>query len=348
MKKWCLLLWMSIVSMPSAAIVNQLIASVGHIAITSYDIQQMREFQFKIAQKRPSAAEALELLITMSALLVLSEENTEYYMDEVELRKTINTMTNDPADPNSKQRKKIYEDHSEIYRMTMRADKAKRSMMFGDVKIKDKINRPISPKEAQQFYKKHKNQFKDSPFPKFDVIIFAVESSPRWTLAELSEVEEKMQNLAKDLDTSSDFNAMRKKYSSLKFTSYSGRTGLFTPDILIMQKKVPDEILGIALQPSLNLGPVNIPIKKNIGIYIPQPIPFRSTGVSTYLTMKIMNVVQPSQLNFEEALPKIEEAIKYQRGEKAVQETIKERIAAGQITLTPVGKSYTTVFRKFK
>ena len=157
-----------------------------------------------------------------------------------------------------------------------------------------------------------------------------------------------MQELAKDLDDSNNFNNLKKKYSSLRFTSFSGHTGLFTPDILILQKKIPDEILGIALQPSLNLGGAPIPITKNKGIFIPQPIPFRSTGVSTYLTIKILDVIQPSQLEFDAALPKVEEMIKFERAEKAIEKSIKKRIIFLEITLTPSDNTYQNVFNKFK
>ncbi|MGL5956141.1 MAG: hypothetical protein ACRC0X_05995 [Brevinema sp.] len=331
-----------------AAVINQIIVSVGDIAITSYDIQQMRDFEEKISQKRPTANDALEKLISMAALLVVAESYPEYYMDETELRKNINAMTNNPSDPNSEQRKKLYEDHSEVYRMTLRSDKVKRGMMFNDLKVKETINKPIPLRESQNFYNQNKALFKDSPFPKFDLIIFAVESSPKWTLSELSTIEEQMQKLANDLNTSSDYNALRRKYSSLKFTSFSGRTGLFTPDILILQKKIPDEVLGISLEPVLNLGPVSIPMKRNTGIFIPQPIPFRSTGISTYLTLKIIDIIEPTQLTFDEALPQIEEAIKFQRGEVAVQESIKKRMIDGQITLTPSSNAYNTVLRKFQ
>ena len=331
-----------------AAVVNQIIVSVGSIAITSFDIARMRDFEAIIAQKRPTSNEALEKLITLSSLLVIAENNSDYYMDEVELRKQIGTMTNNPSDPNSPQRKKLYEDYSDLYRMLIRSDKVKKGLMFGDVHVKAEINKPIPIGESKSFYNKNKAQFKDSPFPKFNLIIFAVAASDKWTLTELSEVETKMQALAKDLDTSNNFNALKKKYSSLRFTAFSGATGLFTPDILILQKKIPDEILGIALQPSLNLGGAPIPIVKNKGIFIPQPIPFRSTGVSTYLTMKILDVVQPQQLSLDIALPRVEEMIKYERAEKAIDKSIKKRIAEGEITLTPSDNSYKNVFNKFK
>lgn len=331
-----------------SAVVNQVIVSVGDIAITSFDIQKMRDFDAVISQKKPSAKEALEKLISMASLLVIAEDYPEYYMDEAELRKAINNITNVSSDPTSGQRKKLYEEYSSLYRMTLRAEKVKGRLMYSDIKIKNVVTQPIPLKESQSFYNKNKNQFKDSPFPKFDLIIFAVESSPRWSLDELSKVEEKMAQLALDLDTSDDFKALKKKYSSLSFTQYSGRTDLFAPDVLILQKKIPDEILGIALQPSISFGPTTIPIKKNKGIYIPQPIPFRSTGKSTYLTMKIKNVVQPSQLTFDEALPRVEEIIKYQRAAKAIEKTIKERISEGQITLTPIDNTYNSVFKKFQ
>ncbi len=349
MKKIFLLISIfALVTLPSATVVNQLVASVGSIAITSYDVQQMRDFEAEIMNKRPTANEALEKLISMSALLVIAENYSEYYMDEAELRKNINSLTNNPSDPTSEQRKIVYEKYSEMYRMAIRSDKVKRGMMYSDIRVKESINKPIPDREARDFYNKNKEMFMDSPYPKFDLMIFAVESNPKWTLSELGAVEDSMQELAKDLDSSSDYNALRRKYSSLRFTAYSGRTGLFAPDVLILQKKIPDEVLGISLQPSLNLGMVNIPIKKNTGIFIPQPIPFRSTGNPTYLTMKIMDIVQPSQLSFDEARPKIEEGIKYQRAESAIEDSIKRRIAEGEITLTPVGNNYKNVFNKFK
>ncbi len=349
MKKHFLFIFIFVLaSVSSANVVNQLIVSVGNIAITSFDIQQMRDFEAAIMNKRPSANEALEKLISMSALLIVAENYSEYYMDEAELRKNINNLTNNSSDPNSKQRKEIYEKYSEMYRMAIRSDKVKRGMMYSDIRVKETINKPISPTEARTFYNQNKSMFMDSPFPKFDVIVFAVESNPRWSLSELSTVEENMQLLAKDLDNSSDFNALRRKYPSLKFTSYSGRTGLFAPDILILQKKIPDEVLGIASQTSLNLGMTTINISKNKGIFIPQPIPFRSTGKPTYLTMKIMEIIQPSQLSLEEAMPRVEEGIKYQRAEKAIEDSIKRRISEGEITLTPSGNSYSSVLNKFK
>ena len=331
-----------------AAVMNQIVVSVGSIAITSVDITRMREFDAIISQQRPTANQALEKLITLSSLLVIAENNSEYYMDEVELRKQINTMTNNPSDPTSAQRKKLYDNYSDLYRMLIRSDKIKRQLMFGDVHIKAEINKPIALSESKAFYNNNKAVFKDSQFPKFNLIIFAVESSDKWSLSELSTVETKMQELAKDLDDSNNFNNLKKKYSSLRFTSFSGHTGLFTPDILILQKKIPDEILGIALQPSLNLGGAPIPITKNKGIFIPQPIPFRSTGVSTYLTIKILDVIQPSQLEFDAALPKVEEMIKFERAEKAIEKSIKKRITEGQITLTPSDNTYQNVFNKFK
>lgn len=329
------------------AVINQIIASVGNIAITSFDIQQMRSFEEKISQKRPSSSEALTKLINMTSLLIIAEDSPEYYMDESELRKTINSMTNNPSDPNNEQRKQLYNTYSSLYRMMIRSDKVKRSLMFNNVNIKAEVNQPINVQESRNFYNKNKQQFKDSPFPKFDLTIFAVEASPRWSLSELTEVEEQMAQLAKALDTSNDFDALKKQFSSLRFTPYSGNTGLFTPDILILQKKIPDEILGIAMQNTLNLGTINIPIQKNKGIFIPQPIPFRNTGKSTYLTMKIIDLVQPKQLTFEQALLKVEELIRYQRAEKAVSKLIKERIEAGQITLTATDNSYRSVFREF-
>ncbi len=349
MKKIFLLVSIFIIAtLTPATVVNQIIVSVGSIAITSFDIQQMRDFEAEIMGKRPSTDEALEKLISMSSLLIIAENYPEYYMDEAELRKTINSLTNNPSDPTSEQRKAVYEKYSEMYRMAIRSDKVKRGMMYTDIRVKETVNKPIPDSESRAFYNKNKSQFMDSPFPKFDLMIFAVESNPKWTLTELGTVEEQMQALAEDLNTSSDYNALRRKYSSLRFTSYSGRTGLFAPDVLILQKKIPDEILGISLESSLRLGATTIPIKRNTGIFIPQPIPFRSTGQPTYLSMKIMNIIQPTQLSFEEALPRIEEGIKYQRAEKAIEDSIKRRISEGEITLTPTSNSYNSVFRKFR
>ena len=330
-----------------AAVVNKVVVSVGRMAITTYDIDRMRAFESEISPKKPSTTEALRKLINMSSLLVIAEDSPEYYMDEAELRKHINAMTNNPSDPNVEQRKALYEKYSDLYRMVIRSDKVKRGLSMTDPQVKVTVGQPISEKESFAFYKKNKKQFVDSPFPKFNLIIFAIESSPRWSLSELSEVEGKMAQLAVDLDTSSDYNALRKKYSSLRFTSYSGATGLFAPDVLILQKKIPDEILGIALEKNLNLGATSIPIKKNKGIFIPQPIPFRNTGKPTYLTMKILDVVQPIQLSYEEALVYIEERIRSDKAAKAVDDLIKQRIKDGQITLTPAEGSHDALFKEF-
>ncbi|MGL4676733.1 MAG: hypothetical protein ACRCWI_03595 [Brevinema sp.] len=349
MKKFILtILVFGIFTITPAAIINQVIVSVGDIAITSYDIQQMQDFEGKLVPTRPTANEALEKLISMAALLVVAESSSEYYMSEAELRNNIAATTNNPSDPSSEQRKKLYEDHSEIYRMTLRADKVKRGMIFTDLNVKSEINTPISLQESQKFYNQNRALFKDAPYPKFDLIVFAVEISPKWSLSELTTVEEQMQQLANDLNTSSDYNKLRRKYSSLKFTSFSGRTGLFDPEILMTQKKIPNEVLGISHQPVLDLGPIKIPMKKNTGIFIPQPIPFQSTGISTYLTLKIIEIIEPTQLSFDESLPKIEEMIKFQRGEAAVQKSIKKRITDGQITLTPSSNAYNNVLKKFR
>ncbi len=347
MKKLILLLF-AITATASAATVNQIVASVGKIAITSYDVQQLRDFDQKVTGKRPSANDALERLISMAALLSLSENNPDYYMDEIELRKTINSITNNPTDPTTEQRKKIYEEHSEIYRMAIRADKVKRGMMYLDLQVKQKLGDSIPAKESRDFYNKNKAAFKDSPFPKFDLIIFAVESDPKWSLSELADVETQMEEIAKCLDKSSDFNAIRRKFPKLRLTRYSGKTGLFGPDVLILQKRIPEEVLGISLEKSIQLGPVSIPIIKNKGIYIPSPIPLQSTGAPTYLTLKILRIDEPKQLTYEEALPQIEEILRMQKAEVAINDAIKERIKSGQITLNSLSKGYDSVFRKFK
>lgn len=347
MKKYILLLilfFFPIIS--SAAVINKVVASVGSIAITSYDIQKLREFDAIATGKKPSSQEALTKLITMSSLLVLSESYPEYYMDEAELRKQINNITNN-SDPTSKQRAELYNKYSSLYRMVLRSDKVKRGLMYGNAKIKADVAQPIPARESKNFYNKNKKQFKDSPFPKLDLIIFAVESSSKWGLSTLELVEKQMAEIAMDLDSSSDFKALKRQHPKLKFTSFSGRTGLFTPDILILQKKIPDEIIGIALQNVLNLGTTTIIVKKNTGIYIPQPIPFRSTGVPTYVTLKILDIIQPKQLSFAEALPRIEEILRYQRAEKAIDNMIREQIEEGQLTLTPVDNRYRSVFRNF-
>ncbi len=167
-------------------------------------------------------------------------------------------------------------------------------------------------------------------------------------MSELSDVETQMGEIAKELDKSSDYNAIRRKFPKLRFTSYSGNTGLFGPDVLILQKKIPEEILGISLEKTLQLGPTSIPIQRNKGIYIPIPIPMRASGISTYVTMKILKIEEPTQLSYTEALPKIEEAIKFQKAEAAINDSIKDRIKAGQITLTSQGKGYDSVFKKFR
>lgn len=326
----------------------QTVATVGDIAITSYDIQQMRDFQQITTGKRPSANAALEQLIMMSSLLVLAENSPEYYMDEIEFRKTINNLTNNPSQPGAKQRADLYNKFPDIYGMNVKTDKVKRGMIFGDAHIKAAINTPITDKEKMNFYKQYKAELKDSPFPKMDLIIFAVEASSKLSLSQLSDIETQMANLATDLNTSSDFNAMRRKYSSLKFTKYSGRTGLFTPDILVQQKQIPEEILGLALQKSIPLGGEVIKIQPNKGIYIPQPIPLQSTGQATYLTFKILEIIAPRTLTYEEAVPKIEEAIRMQRAEVAIENYIRKQIQAGQITLTPTGNEYKSILQKFK
>jgi len=347
MKKYLLLI-LFFPNIISATIVNKVVASIGSIAITTYDIQMLRDFDAIATGERSTPNESLTKLITMSSLLVLSESSPEYYMDESELRKQINNITNNPSDPVSKQREELYKKFSSIYRMVLRSDKVKRGLMYSNIEIKNHISQPIPINESQSFYHKNKKQFKDSPFPKIDLIIFAVESSSKWGLSELESIEKQMAELAIDLDTSSDYRALKRKYSKLRFASYSGRTGLYTPDILILQKKVPDEIIGVSLQKVLNLGIHTITIQENKGIYIPQPIPFRSTGVPTYVTLKIMNIIQPKQLSFEASLPRIEEILRYQRAEKAIDKMIREQIKEGQLTLTPVDNKYQRVFRSFQ
>ncbi|MGL4367448.1 MAG: hypothetical protein ACRCTQ_04115 [Brevinemataceae bacterium] len=329
-------------------VVNEVIASVGDIAITSYDIQRMRDFDSVITGKKTSSEEALHKLITMSSLLIISEQKPEYYMDEAELRRLVKNITNNSTDPAQEQKIELYNKYPDLYRLLLRTDKVKRGLMYGDPFIKQETSAPIPPKEAEDFYRKNKSLFKDSPFPKLDLIIFAVESSPKWKLSELENVENKMQELARDLDASNNFNTLKRKYNSLRFTSYSGATGLFTPDILILQKKIPEEIIGVALQKSINLGVSVINIRKNKGIYIPQPIPFKSTGTPTYLTFKILNIVQPQQLTFEESGPRIEEILRYQRAEKLIDELIRKRISEGMITLMQNTSSYKSVFNQFK
>lgn len=327
---------------------NKIVVSVGNIALTSYDIDQMKKFDSIISGQKVSSSEALTKLINMSALILIAMNQPEYYMDESELRKNINSITNNAADPTAKQRQEIYEQYPYIYRMFLRSDKVKKGLMAGNLQIRNEMNKPIPKNEVQKFYNENKNNLKDSPYPKLELVVFGTEVSPQADLAELENIELVMQQVAEKLNTTSDPSIIKKEFGKkVKFTSYSGRTKLLTPDILILQQKIPDEVIGIALRDSIPLGRTTLEIKKNKGIYIPQPIPIRSTQKSTYISLKILDIQEPKQLSFNEAKGKIEEILRYRKGEEAIEQIIKQRISEGQITLTPIDESYRKVFNTF-
>ncbi|MGL4561797.1 MAG: hypothetical protein ACRCV0_05880 [Brevinema sp.] len=327
---------------------NQIIVSVGDIAITSFDLKQMQGFDESISRQKISPENALKKLINTASLLVIADQYPEYYMDETELRKNINTLTNNSSDPSAKARRNVFIKYESIYRMFLRADKVRKGLIAGNIQIRNIMNQPIPPKEIKAFYNKNKAQLTDSPYPKLDLLLFAVETTPRLSLSDLEEIEKNLQSLANKLNSSSNEEQIRKEFGKkLKFTSYSGRTQLLTPDILILQKKIPDEVIGIALRDEIPLGPKTITITKNKGIYIPQPIPMQSTGKPTYIVLKILDIQEPQQLSLKDAEQKIEEIIRFQRGDQAIDDMIKTRIAEGQITLTPIDNQYNKIFKIF-
>ncbi|MGL5720854.1 MAG: hypothetical protein ACRCY4_00415 [Brevinema sp.] len=327
----------------------QTILTVGNIPITTYDVEEMRQFlEATSGGRKSTTAESLEALLYQSSLVVIGADNPAYNMSESEFRRTLSYITNSSSQEGADQRREIYEKFPEIFRLAIRSDKTKRALMYGEPRIREVINVPTSEKEKRDFYNKNKKDMKDSPFPKLNVLVFATEVTDRFSLSQLNELEEDMQKLAQDLNTSSDYNALRRKYNKIRFTRYSGETGLFTPDILVLQKGLPEEIIGVALQKTLNLGVTNIPIVKNRGIYIPIPIPLRTTKRSIYLTFKVLDVVEPKELSYDEAAPRIDEILRSQRGEEAVRKLVAQRVRDGQVTLTLAEPgSYKPVIDKF-
>ncbi|MGL5722400.1 MAG: hypothetical protein ACRCY4_08375 [Brevinema sp.] len=327
----------------------QTILSVGNIPITTYDIDEMKQFlEATSGGRKSTTTEALEALLYQSSLVVIGADNPAYNMTESEFRRTLSYITNSSSQEGADQRREIYEKFPEIFRLAIRSDKTKRALMYGDPKVREVVNVPTSEKEKQDFYNKNKKDMKDSPFPKVNILVFATEISDRLTLSQLSELEEDMQKLGQDLNTSSDYNALRRKYNKIRFTRYSGETGLFTPDILILQKGLPEEVVGVALQKSLNLGITNIVVAKNRGIYIPIPVPLRTTKRSIYLSFKVLDIVEPKNLSYEEAAPRIDEILRTQRGEEAVRKLVAQRVRDGQVTLTLAEPGvYKSVIDKF-
>ncbi|MGL4393798.1 MAG: hypothetical protein ACRCS8_01025 [Brevinema sp.] len=326
---------------------NKIVTIVGDIAITTYDIDQMRGFEKLTTGSSMTSSAALTRLINMASLLTLAQSYPDYAMSEVELRKSINTLTN-TSDGSAKQRIEVLNKYESIYRMYLRADKVKKNLIGGNLQIRTAMNENLSENQMKAFYNQNKANFKDSPYPKLDLIVFGVEISPKWTLSDLENVESELARLAKTLDSSNNVSRIRRDFGkSLRFTAYSGRTELLSPEVLILQKKLPEEVIGIALRDEIPLGPNPIKIQRNKGIYIPQPIPMQSTGKPTYIVLKVLNIEQPQQLSFEDAKPRIEEILRYQKGEAAIDQMIKDRINQGQITLTPIDSSFNKVFRTF-
>ena len=313
----------------------QTILTVGNIPITTYDIDEMKQFLEATSGGRKSTpADALEALLYQNSLVVIGVDNPAYNMTESEFRRTLAYITNSSSQEGADQRREIYEKFPEMFRLALRSDKTKRALMYGDTKVREIVNVPTSEKEKQDFYNKNKKDMKDSPFPKVNVLVFATEISDRLSLSQLSELEEDMKKLSQDLNTSSDFNALRRKYNKIRFTKYSGETGLFTPDILVLQKGLPEEIIGVALQKNLNLGATNIAIVKNKGVFIPIPVPLRTAKKSIYLSLKVLDIVDPKELSYEEAAPRIDEILRAQRGEEAVRKLVAQRVREGQVTIT--------------
>ncbi|MGL4388519.1 MAG: hypothetical protein ACRCTJ_03905, partial [Brevinema sp.] len=204
---------------------NKIIAIIGDTALTSFDINQMKGFELAISGNKISSEEALTKLINNASLLTFADNYPDYYMSEAELRKSINTLTNNPADPGAQERKNVLMKYENIYRLFLRADKVKKGLIGGNIHIRAEMNHPIPPNEIKDFYTKNKERFTDSPYPKLDLIIFAVETSPKWTLSDLEHTEDQLNKLSARLDSSSDTEKIRKEFSkTLKFTSYSGRT----------------------------------------------------------------------------------------------------------------------------
>lgn len=311
--------------------------TVGDIPVTSYDVEQMRAFMEATGTPKPKAEDALETLMDNAALLTIAQGSADLAMNENEFRRVLNNITNATAQAGGEERQQIYQRFPEMFRMALRADKARRGLTFSDTKIRAMVNVPTSEADRKAYYNKNKNEMKDSIFPKFNLIVFAVEADDKMSLTEISRIEEDMQALADDLSRSSDGLALRKKYSRLKFTKYSGtETGLFTPDILVLQKKIPEEVIGASMQKTLPIGGRTITIAKNKGVFIPVPVPLRISQKPTYITFKLLDLVQPRMLSFEEASPRIDEILRQERGQQAVKELIRQRIREGQVTLTVV------------
>ena len=327
----------------------QTILTVGNIPITTYDIDEMKQFlEATSGGRKVTPTEALEALLYQSSLVVIGTDNPTYNMTESEFRRTLSYITNSSSQEGADQRREIYEKFPEMFRLALRSDKTKRALMYGEPKVREVVNVPTSEKEKQDFYNKNKKDMKDSPFPKVNILVFATEISDKLSLSQLSELEEDMQKLAQDLNTSSDFNALRRKYSKIRLTKYSGETGLFTPDILILQKGLPEEVVGVALQKKLNLGATNITIAKNKGVYIPIPVPVRTAKKSIYLSFKVLDIVDPKELTYDEAAPRIDEMLRTQRGEEAVRKLVSQRVRDGQVTFTLAEPgAYKSVIDKF-
>ncbi|MGL5253856.1 MAG: hypothetical protein ACRC9L_02360 [Brevinema sp.] len=327
----------------------QTILTVGSIPITTFDVEEMRKFlEATGGGRKPTSTDALEALLYQNSLVVLGLDNPTYNMTETEFRRTLSYITNSSAQEGAEQRRQIYEKFPEMFRLAVRSDKTKRALMYGEASIREVVNVPTSEKEKQDFYNKNKKDMKDSPFPKVNAIFFATEISDRLSLSQLSEIEEDMKSLGQALNTSSDFNALRRQFNKIRFTRYSGETGLFTPDILVLQKGLPEEVVGIALQKTLNLGVTNISVVKNRGIYIPIPIPIQSSKRSIYLSFKVLDIIEPRNLSYDEAAPRIDEILRTQRGEEAVRKLVARRVKEGQVPLTLAEPGvYKSVIDKF-
>lgn len=329
-----------------AKMVNWIVAGVGFYSVTDFDIRRMLEFQKASGDAEATEKSAFRNLLISYGLLTLAAQDQIIDVNNAEIEEYIASITNitNAADPSMQFRLKLYQQFPELFKLQVQREQVARALIFYNEELKSQASAEVPLSAISNFYKENKEQLLEPPM--LDIIVFACTAPQNSTLDDLANFEAALKKIAERLAWSDDADYILDKYRWMKFTSYSGRTGL-KPAYDLLQAGYPEEVLNIPFMDRIPM-PTGGDIIVKVGkvITFPQPIPLRATGKPTYLIIKIIAKEDMGPMPFAEAAPMIEMRLRQEMMDNVVENYVLGRLVSGSLFLQFMDSNRQSLYRE--
>ncbi len=329
---------------------NKVVASVGDFAITSYDVESMRKFmQVYTGNATNVKIEPFKELLYIYSLEQIVKDNSKIILPKDEVDKMIDKMTNLTKEERTNQmlveRAKIVDQFPEELRLYLRKFQIIRTLLSVDTRLRDKSNEKIDEKEITNFYNEHKSSLIEPP--SIDIILVVAEQPSGGTLDELEKFEKTLEEIAKRLQRSNDIADLLEKYKrTIKFESYSGRTGL-KPVYELFQAGYPEEMLAFALITNpipTAKGKLNVKPGFVLG---PEKTKFRNSNKVVYFIFKLVDRKIGANVPIDKVRNLIEAQLREQKIMNSVKNYILDKISGKELEIVIYDEKYKGEYDEF-